>query len=117
MKKGREREKRLSVIKSVKERIPNLPKSSVNPVSPRSLILSVFDARSTRRMNIFGEALGEREEMLFWTKILFWVKSSDEGQQLNDGHYYRKEPLALLEHYLRPLMAAKWQGQAAHFCN
>lgn len=84
-KKGSERE-RLSVWKSVKERIPNLPKSSANPVSPCSLILSILDARSWRRLDTAGEALRGREEMLLCTKNLFWGKSSDEGQQLNNGH-------------------------------
>ncbi len=66
-KKGSERE-RLSVWKSVKERIPNLPKSSANPVSPCSLILSILDARSWRRMDTAGEALGGRDEILLCTK-------------------------------------------------
>lgn len=78
-KKGSEREK-LSVRKSVKERIPNLPKSSANPVSPCSLILSILNARSWRRMDSTGEALrGEEKNILLCSKNLFWDKNSRWG--------------------------------------
>lgn len=71
--------------KSEKERIPNLPKSSANPVSPCSLILSILNSRSRRMMDTAREALGRRKEILLCPKKLFWVKSSNERQQLNDG--------------------------------
>lgn len=46
----------------LKKRIPNLPKSSANPASPCSLILSILNARSRKRMDTAGEALEEGEE-------------------------------------------------------
>lgn len=52
------KEECLSVLSSAKERIPNLPKSSANPVSPCALILSILDMRSRRKMDPAGEALG-----------------------------------------------------------
>lgn len=48
---------RLSVWKSEKERIPNLPKSLANPVSPCSLILSILNVSCRRRMDTSGDAL------------------------------------------------------------
>lgn len=51
---GRER---LSVWKSEKERIPNLPKSLANPVSLCSLILSILSVSCRRRMDTSGDAL------------------------------------------------------------
>lgn len=81
---------RLSVWKSVKERIPNLPKSLANPVSPCSLILSILNVSCRRRMDTSGDALEG-------TKNLCWERSSDEGQMM--GSYYLKP--ALLDGYLR----------------
>lgn len=69
----------------MKERIPNLPKSLANPVSPCSLILSILKARRRRRTDSTGEALGARKEILLCIKHTFSAKTGDEGQQLKDG--------------------------------
>lgn len=63
-KKKRQVNERLSEQRSVKGRIPNLPKSLADPVSPCSLILSTFQREQSEVEAHLWRWCGEHREVL-----------------------------------------------------